>query len=129
MCYKNLCVTGYRLQEDEEVMEQAVGAQRRLWDDDYVIKRQFSALIPAFDPRPGRSNVNQTQDFEIPPPGAVATQQPSTSAAAAVANTTANTRDSSSDQPQLILRLKGSPAMAGVNCFFAMAACVGCTVI
>lgn len=121
MCYKNLRVTGCRLQEDEEVMEQAVGAQRRSWDDDYVIKRQFSALIPAFDPRPGRSNVNQTQDFEIPPPGAEATQQPSTSAAAAVASTATSSRDSSPDQPQLILRLKGSPAMAGVSCFFVTA--------
>ena len=42
---------------------------RRTWDDEKVLKRQFSALIPAFDPRPGRTNVNQTQDFDIPPPG------------------------------------------------------------
>ncbi|XP_041351620.1 E3 ubiquitin-protein ligase HECTD1-like isoform X2 [Gigantopelta aegis] len=42
---------------------------RRMWDDEFVLKRQFSALIPAFDPRPGRSNVNQTQDFDIPAPG------------------------------------------------------------
>lgn len=34
--------------------------KRRSWDDDFVLKRQFSALIPAFDPRPGRTNVNQT---------------------------------------------------------------------
>ena len=27
--------------------------RRKHWDDDYVIKRKFSALIPAFDPRPG----------------------------------------------------------------------------
>lgn len=27
--------------------------KRRIWDDDVVLKRQFSALIPAFDPRPG----------------------------------------------------------------------------
>jgi hypothetical protein len=33
-----------------------------------VLKRQFSALIPAFDPRPGRTNVNQTSDLDIPPP-------------------------------------------------------------
>ncbi|UYV64246.1 HECTD1 [Cordylochernes scorpioides] len=26
-------------------------------------------LIPAFDPRPGRTNINQTSDLEIPPPG------------------------------------------------------------
>lgn len=44
-------------------------AKRRSWDDEFVLKRQFSALIPAFDPRPGRTNVNQTTDFEIPPPG------------------------------------------------------------
>lgn len=31
----------------------------RVWDDDFVLRRQFAALIPAFDPRPGRTNVNQ----------------------------------------------------------------------
>ncbi|CAG9113727.1 unnamed protein product [Plutella xylostella] len=39
---------------------------RRPWDEDFVLKRQFSALIPAFDPRPGRTNLNQTTDLEIP---------------------------------------------------------------
>lgn len=43
--------------------------KRRSWDDEYVLKRQFSALIPAFDPRPGRTNVNQTTDLDVPPPG------------------------------------------------------------
>jgi hypothetical protein len=38
----------------------------RTWDDDFVLKRQFGALIPAFDPRPGRTNINQTQDVELP---------------------------------------------------------------
>ncbi|CAJ0937554.1 unnamed protein product, partial [Mesorhabditis belari] len=38
----------------------------RQWDDEFVLKCQFQALIPAFDPRPGRSNVNQTQDVELP---------------------------------------------------------------
>ncbi|KAJ0175593.1 hypothetical protein K1T71_008752 [Dendrolimus kikuchii] len=42
------------------------GRSRRPWDDDFVLKRQFSALIPAFDPRPGRTNLNQTVDLEIP---------------------------------------------------------------
>ncbi|XP_075974735.1 ubiquitin fusion-degradation 4-like isoform X4 [Anticarsia gemmatalis] len=42
------------------------GRQRKPWDDDFVLKRQFSALIPAFDPRPGRTNLNQTVDLEIP---------------------------------------------------------------
>ena len=49
-------------------MEQR-GGRRRTWDDEFVLKRQFSALVPAFDPRPGRTNVQQTQDIEIPPPG------------------------------------------------------------
>ncbi|KAK7477746.1 hypothetical protein BaRGS_00031034 [Batillaria attramentaria] len=51
---------------------------RRSWDDDFVLKRQFSALIPAFDPRPGRTNINQTQDFEIPPPGSEPAASPQT---------------------------------------------------
>lgn len=38
----------------------------RNWDDEYVLRRQFHALIPAFDPRPGRNNVNQTTDLELP---------------------------------------------------------------
>jgi len=42
--------------------------RRKTWDDDHVLKRKFSALIPAFDPRPGRTNVNQTSDFDVSPP-------------------------------------------------------------
>lgn len=34
--------------------------------DEFVLKCQFSALIPAFDPRPGKTNVNQTQDIQVP---------------------------------------------------------------
>ena len=34
--------------------------------DEFVLRRHFHALIPAFDPRPGRNNVNQTQDIELP---------------------------------------------------------------
>ncbi|XP_030855099.1 E3 ubiquitin-protein ligase HECTD1 isoform X1 [Strongylocentrotus purpuratus] len=45
------------------------GVRRKTWDDEHVLKRQFSALVPAFDPRPGRTNVQQTTDLEIPPPG------------------------------------------------------------
>lgn len=51
--------------------------KRRSWDDEYVLKRQFSALIPAFDPRPGRTNVNQTTDLDVPPPGSVPSTAPS----------------------------------------------------
>ena len=43
--------------------------KRKHWDDDHVIKRKFSALIPAFDPRPGRTNVAQTSALEVPAPG------------------------------------------------------------
>ncbi|XP_056666403.1 E3 ubiquitin-protein ligase HECTD1 isoform X8 [Monodelphis domestica] len=57
------------LGEQEEEEYETKGGRRRTWDDDYVLKRQFSALVPAFDPRPGRTNVQQTTDLEIPPPG------------------------------------------------------------
>jgi hypothetical protein len=46
-----------------------VGLSGRRWDEDYVLKQTLTALVPAFDPRPGRTNVPQIQDFEIPPPG------------------------------------------------------------
>jgi hypothetical protein len=55
------------VQEEEEY--ETKGGRRRMWDDDFVLKRQFSALVPAFDPRPGRTNVQQTTDLDIPPPG------------------------------------------------------------
>lgn len=57
---------------DEESLESRLVAagKRKSWDDEFVLKQQFSALIPAFDPRPGRTNVNQTTDLEIPAPGA-----------------------------------------------------------
>ncbi|XP_070612092.1 E3 ubiquitin-protein ligase HECTD1 isoform X9 [Erythrolamprus reginae] len=55
--------------EEEEEEYETKGGRRRTWDDDYVLKRQFSALVPTFDPRPGRTNVQQTTDLEIPPPG------------------------------------------------------------
>ncbi|XP_072288236.1 E3 ubiquitin-protein ligase HECTD1-like [Pyxicephalus adspersus] len=58
----------FQLSWEEEEYE-TKGGRRRTWDDDYVLKRQFSALVPAFDPRPGRTNVQQTTDLEIPAPG------------------------------------------------------------
>jgi len=36
--------------------------------DEFVLKCQFSALIPAFDPRPGKNNINQIQDISVPLP-------------------------------------------------------------
>jgi hypothetical protein len=38
----------------------------RQWDDDFTLKPSYPALIPVFDPRPGRNNVNQTEDVELP---------------------------------------------------------------
>ncbi|EDW64541.1 E3 ubiquitin-protein ligase Ufd4 [Drosophila virilis] len=52
--------------DDESLENRLAGvSKRKSWDDEFVLKRQFSALIPAFDPRPGRTNVNQTSDLEI----------------------------------------------------------------
>lgn len=49
--------------------EEMASVGRRSWEEDYVLKQAFSALVPAFDPRPGRSNISQIQSFEVPPPG------------------------------------------------------------
>uniref|UniRef100_A0A8R1IEH3 Uncharacterized protein n=2 Tax=Caenorhabditis japonica TaxID=281687 RepID=A0A8R1IEH3_CAEJA len=55
---------------DRAAMVRAVASSRAssggAWDDETVIKCSFEALIPAFDPRPGRSNVNQTLEVELP---------------------------------------------------------------
>ncbi|XP_066599740.1 E3 ubiquitin-protein ligase HECTD1 isoform X2 [Prorops nasuta] len=73
-------------------------SKRRAWDDEFVLKRQFSALIPAFDPRPGRTNINQTTDLEVPPPGS---------------ETQTTTRVGTAPMPRLSLILKG-PGLPGV---------------
>nr|XP_050852146.1 E3 ubiquitin-protein ligase HECTD1 isoform X6 [Vespula vulgaris] len=73
-------------------------SKRRAWDDEFVLKRQFSALIPAFDPRPGRTNINQTTDLEVPPPGS---------------ETQTSTRVGSLPMPRLSLTLKG-PGLPGI---------------
>ena len=52
----------------EECYDMRSASKRRYWDEEYVLKRHFSALIPAFDPRPGRTNVNQTVDLVIQAP-------------------------------------------------------------
>ena len=55
---------------NEELQEHLHGRQQevtqRNWDDDFVLKRQFSVLLPAFDGRPGRTNINATQDIPVP---------------------------------------------------------------
>ncbi|XP_018329894.1 E3 ubiquitin-protein ligase HECTD1 isoform X2 [Agrilus planipennis] len=67
--YEEVMVSRNLLSFMEEEGFEAKPGKRRSWDDEFVLKRQFSALIPAFDPRPGRTNVNQTTDLEVPPPG------------------------------------------------------------
>jgi len=86
---------------DEELMEtRNTLGKRKAWDDEHVIKRKFSALIPAFDPRPGRTNVNQTTDLEVPTPGSCKAADP--------VNSTP-----SSSQPRLQLTLRG-PNLPGI---------------
>ncbi|XP_035233746.1 LOW QUALITY PROTEIN: E3 ubiquitin-protein ligase HECTD1-like, partial [Stegodyphus dumicola] len=82
---------------DDEV--ETENGKPRSWDDEFVLKRQFSALIPAFDPRPGRTNVNQISDLDIPAPG----------------SDISGTDDIqvSPNQPKLSLQLKG-PNIPGV---------------
>uniref|UniRef100_A0A1Q3G3F2 E3 ubiquitin-protein ligase n=2 Tax=Culex tarsalis TaxID=7177 RepID=A0A1Q3G3F2_CULTA len=93
---------------DEETLENRLAAagKRKSWDDEFVLKRQFSALIPAFDPRPGRTNVNQTSDLDIPAPGSStdSTAHPSSS----------NSEHAPLPQPSLALLLRG-PNINGVN--------------
>ena len=45
---------------------QNIFGKRKHWDDDHVLK--FSVLIPAFNPRLGRTILNQTSDLEVPIP-------------------------------------------------------------
>ncbi|XP_071499022.1 E3 ubiquitin-protein ligase HECTD1-like [Diadema antillarum] len=75
------------------------GVRRKTWDDEHVLKRQFSALVPAFDPRPGRTNVQQTTDLEIPPPG--------------TPDTSFREETDSAPSPRLALFLRG-PGLPGV---------------
>lgn len=88
---------------DEETLENRLvsAGKRKSWDDEYVLKRTFSALIPAFDPRPGRTNVNQTSDIEIPAPGSETQWQK-------------NDVTPVHHQPSLHLVLRG-PNMTGIN--------------
>ncbi|CAH0559918.1 unnamed protein product [Brassicogethes aeneus] len=97
--YEEVMVSRNLLSFMEEESFEARPSKRRSWDDEYVLKRQFSALIPAFDPRPGRTNVNQTTDLEVPVPG----QEESSGCA----------EHELLPQPKLQLVLKG-PNMAGV---------------
>ncbi|CAH0382752.1 unnamed protein product [Bemisia tabaci] len=86
-------------------------SKRRSWDDEFVLKRQFSALIPAFDPRPGRTNVNQTTDLEIPPPST--DTEPGEQSANSSSNSSSATIVEHT-QPRLRLTLRG-PNIPGVQ--------------
>ncbi|XP_028141816.2 E3 ubiquitin-protein ligase HECTD1 isoform X2 [Diabrotica virgifera virgifera] len=97
--YEEVMVSRNLLSFMEEETFEARPTKRRSWDDEFVLKRQFSALIPAFDPRPGRTNVNQTTDLEVPPPGQ--SEAPSISEHELL------------PQPKLQLLLKG-PNMPGI---------------
>lgn len=88
-------------EEDEDDHPTSSDSRRRSWDDDFVLKRQFSALVPAFDPRPGRTNVNQTQDFEVPSPGASESMDTSQS-------------EGEHSEPRLCLSIRG-PSFPGVS--------------
>lgn len=50
---------GLRVSTSPSDSKQSRGGLSRNWDDEFVLKHQLPALIPAFDPRPGRTNVNQ----------------------------------------------------------------------
>ena len=93
---------------DDETLENRLVAagKRKSWDDEYVLKRKFSALIPAFDPRPGRTNVNQTSDIEIPPPE----KEQST----LLFKNDVDTLSVNNSQPSLFLILRG-PNIAGIT--------------
>lgn len=99
---------------DEESLESRLVAagKRKSWDDEFVLKQQFSALIPAFDPRPGRTNVNQTTDLEIPLPSGC---EDATAAAAedGEEDELACEEQCLMPEPALHLTLKG-PHLAGV---------------
>lgn len=69
LLFDSMLACSFDLQVEEE--PESRGGRRRTWDDEHVLKRQFSALVPAFDPRPGRTNIAQTQDIVIPAPGKV----------------------------------------------------------
>jgi E3 ubiquitin-protein ligase HECTD1 len=82
--------------------------RRKTWDDEHVLKRKFSALIPAFDPRPGRTNVQQTSDIDITPPGSdeapAASPPPEEGKATPIVDM---------NQPRLQLCLRG-PSLPGI---------------
>ena len=56
----------YKTNEDPSETVQQMLSNHNHHYDEFVLKCQFSALIPAFDPRPGKNNINQIQDISVP---------------------------------------------------------------
>uniref|UniRef100_A0A158Q903 E3 ubiquitin-protein ligase n=1 Tax=Elaeophora elaphi TaxID=1147741 RepID=A0A158Q903_9BILA len=98
---------GLRVSTSPSDSKQNRGGLSRNWDDEFVLKHQLPALIPAFDPRPGRTNVNQTQDVELP-------QAISESQSEATFPSACSTLYPEEEVPELRLYLEG-PNLANIN--------------
>ena len=85
--------------------------KRKTWDDDHVLKRKFSALIPAFDPRPGRTNTPQTSDLEVPGPGT----SPPPPAAAPQGGSSSSATNQQQGKLSLVLRGPNLPGVPDVE--------------
>lgn len=42
---------------------------RRRWDNSHILRKQLAFLVPAFDPRPGKSFIPALQELKVPAPG------------------------------------------------------------
>ena len=58
-----MCLWFLITQEEEEVTD------KKTWEEDCILRQSFTALVAAFDPRPGQTNISQIHDFPVPPPG------------------------------------------------------------
>lgn len=74
-----------------------------------MLRREFTALIPAFDPRPGRTNVNQTSDLEV-----IAPPENENDESSEIFTEDKNTVNNQTSLPRLKLTLKG-PNLPGVS--------------
>eukprot|EP00095_Tigriopus_kingsejongensis_P011031 maker-scaffold109_size355148-snap-gene-1.26 protein:Tk11031 transcript:maker-scaffold109_size355148-snap-gene-1.26-mRNA-1 annotation:"e3 ubiquitin-protein ligase hectd1" len=84
--------------------------RRKAWDDEHVLKRKFSALIPAFDPRPGRTNINQTSDLDVPNPESV----PSPTSGSPTSDARGEAKVGTTVSPKIHLVVRG-PNLPGIN--------------
>lgn len=49
--------------------EEGEVTDKKSWEEDCILRQSFTALVAAFDPRPGQTNISQIHDFPVPPPG------------------------------------------------------------